>query len=265
MALKHFWYKLLDKEGVEVSDAVVHIYEADTSTELSIYDYQFQEITQPIITDSDGILEFYVRDQFESSNNYDPDQRMKISWSASASDVIGEIDNAEIFDKVYKFEDFNEGDYQPTDYSYKNKLVSNQTTYDWTTHVDLLAGTPNLHNILSVDIYDNSDNTYNKSVNNDLFNELWSLLASAQSPTITASGGISRTYEVSGSGLEWTPSGSTYYNDFNHGFQELYPLVQIYDDTNKETFKPYMVLPIDNENTRVFVLEDIGAHVTLVG
>ena len=265
MALKHFWYTLLDKEGIEVSNADVYIYEAGTLIELSIYDYQFQKITQPIITDSDGILEFYIKDQFESSNNYNPEQRMKISWSASASDVSGEIDNAEIFDKVYKFEDFNEGDYQPNDYLYKNKLVSNQTAYNWNTHINLPAETLNLHNILPVDIYNSSNYTYNKSVSNELINDLWSILASSQSPTITASGAIMRSYDVSGGGLEWTPSGSTYYNDFNHGFQELFPLVQLYDDINKESFKPYIVIPIDNENTRIFVLEDIDAHVTVVG
>ena len=133
MSLKHFWYTLLDKEGESVPNANVYVYEAGTSTELSVYDFQFIKVNQPIITDSDGIFEFYVRDQYESSDNYGPNQRMKISWSASASSVIGEIDNAEIFDKVYKFEDFNAGDYQPTDYTYKNKLTSNQKAYNWDT------------------------------------------------------------------------------------------------------------------------------------
>jgi len=265
MSLKHFWYTLLDKEGEAVSNANIYIYESGTTTELSVYDYLTAKIAQPIITDSEGIFEFYVKDQHESSDNYGPSQRMKISWSASASSITGEIDNAEIFDKVYKFEDFNAGDYQPNDYTYKNKLVSNQTAYNWNTHKDLPAETSNLHNILPVDINDNLDNTYNKAVNNSLFNELWSLLASAQSPTITASGGIVRTYETSGSGLSWTPSGDIYYEDFNHGLQQLYPLVQIYDDTEKELFKPYIVEPIDNGNLRIFILEDIAAHITVIG
>jgi len=219
MSLKHFWYTLLDSEGEAVPNADVYVYEADTTTEISVYNQSSVSITQPIVTDSEGIFEFYVKDQYESSDNYNPDQRMKLSWSVSAGTVSGEIDNAEIFDKVYKFEDFNEGDTQPTDYAYKNKLVSNQKAYNWTTHENLPAETENLHNILPVDITDSSDGTYNKSVSNDLLNDLWSVLASAQSPTITASGGVSRSYETSGSGLSWTPSGDVYYDDFNHGLK----------------------------------------------
>jgi len=267
MSLKHFWYTLLDNEGEAVPNADVYVYEAGTSTEISIYNQSSISITQPIITDSEGIFEFYVKDQYESSNNYGPGQRMKLSWSASASSVIGEIDNAEIFDKVYRFEDFNAGDTQPIDYSYKNKLVSNQSAYNWTTHTNTLAETENLHNILPVDIYDPSNSTYNKSVSNDLINDLWSLLASAQSPSITASGGISRTYEVSGSGLSWTPSGDTYYDDFNHGFgySNSNPLIQMYDDLNKELLKPYKIIPTDENNIRIWVFEDIAAHITIIG
>jgi len=265
MSLKHFWYTLLDSEGKAVSDADVYIYGAGTSNELLIYNQSSVNITQPIITDSKGIFEFYIKDQYESSNNYNPDQRMKISWSTSASSIIGEIDNIEIFHKVYKFEDFNEGDSQPTDYSYKNKLVSNQTAYNWETHKDLSAETLNLHNILPVDIYDSSDDTYNKSVSNDLINDLWSVLASAQSPTITASGGVAISFEVSGSSLSWTPSGDVYYDDFIHNFQELYPLVQIYDDTNKELFKPYKIIPNNTNSIRIWIFDDIAAHITIVG
>jgi len=267
MSLKHSWYTLLDNIGEAVPDANVYVYEANTSTELLVYNYLNVEINQPIITDSDGIFEFYVKDQYESSNNYTPDQRMKISWSTNDSSISGEINNIEIFDKIYKFEDFNEGDYQPADYSYKNKLVSNQKAYNWESHIDLLAETSNLHNIMPVDIYDNVSNTFNKSVNNDIMNDLWSLLASAQSPTITASGGISRSYEVSGSGLSWTPSGNTYYDDFNHGFgySTSNPLVQIYDNLNKELYKPYKIRPIDTNNIRIWIYDDIASHITIVG
>lgn len=258
--LKHFWYQLLDKEGVELENANIYIYKAGLLDELIIYDTQEQIINQPIVSSDKGIFEFFIKDQFESFNGYSPEQKMKISWDTVGAN--GEIDNIEIFNQIFQFEDFGEHDHRPYDYSYKNKSMNNLLVYNLENHIISVSPNEyNLHNILPVNITDSNDNTYNKSVSNDLLYDLLSLLASASCPTITASGGIARDYDIT----SWNTSGDIYYKDFNHGLQQLYPLVQIYDDLNKSIFKPYVIKPIDDENIRIWVLDDVSSHLTLIG
>lgn len=129
----HIWYKLLDEEGIPVSAANVFLYEYDSpTTQLVLFDENEDQITQPIVTTSAGILEFYVKDNIKSeSDGYTWDTRYIISWSKD--DKAGIIQGDHLF-----------GEYESADLSgtstILNKAISNFVGWSVDDHVDFNFG-----------------------------------------------------------------------------------------------------------------------------
>ena len=59
----HIWYKLLSEEGVPLSGASILLYDYSNPTvQLLTYNASGGALTQPLITDNNGVFDFYVRD-----------------------------------------------------------------------------------------------------------------------------------------------------------------------------------------------------------
>jgi len=79
----HIWYKLLDEEGVPLPSASVWLYEySNPATQLVIFDENEDQIVQPLVTNNNGVFEFYVKDNIKSpTDGYVWDTQYIISWS----------------------------------------------------------------------------------------------------------------------------------------------------------------------------------------
>jgi hypothetical protein len=79
----HIWYKLLDEEGIPIPSASVWIYDHyNPTTQLIIFDKNLDQITQPLLTTSAGVLDFYVKDHIKSiTEGYIWDTQYIVSWS----------------------------------------------------------------------------------------------------------------------------------------------------------------------------------------
>ena len=268
MYTKHFWYNLLDKYGAPVSAGLVYIYEAESTTEINVYNEEETKVSQPLSTDSDGIFEFYIRkdettDSTALSGSYTADVKMKLTWSASP-DISGTVDNIEIFPQIYPVDDSITT--LTSEHIKKINTVSNANAYKWDIHDDKLAQTEGVHNTFQVDITDSNDSAFNKKVSNKLLNDLYSILVSASNPIVTStnpSASITRTYTVEAS--SWISSGGYYYNNVNHqlGLEQI--LHQIYDDSSEEVVKPYKVDYTDENNTIFWSTENSKSHITVAG
>ena len=132
----HIWYKLLDEEGIPIPTASVWIYDyKNPLTQLTLFDENGDVLTQPISTDTEGILEFYVKDHIRSAvDGYEWDTQFIISWSKD--DKSGLIRGDHLWGE---FKSVNVSG----NLSRLNKAISN--FYGWTidTHVDFEFGSTN--------------------------------------------------------------------------------------------------------------------------
>jgi len=132
--LNHRWYKLLDEEGIPMPSASVWLYDYKNPTiQLTLFDVSGDPLTQPLSTDSEGILEFYVKDHISSSTDgYTWDTQFIISWSYGIKSGIirgdhlfGEFESATLSGNVGRL----------------NRAISNFVGWNVNKHVDFDFGT----------------------------------------------------------------------------------------------------------------------------
>ena len=261
MALKHFWYSLRDEEGIPILGESVYIYKNGTTNELDIFNSAGTQLSQPLTTNTSypsGAFDFYVKDIY--SSGYDASQKMTISWST------GSVDNLDIFTNLYIVDETDTN-------TNPNKLVSNQMTYNWETHRSLaVSGATVVHSLYPVDETDSSNSSFNKLMNNDLMNEFYSLLVSASTISIAATGSVIETFFIDtegGSAPAWidttVPSAGDYYVDLNHNFSNEYPLLSVWKISTKKVVVPSAIESIDSDNIRIWINENIQAEISIVG
>jgi len=267
MATYHFWRRLLDEEGRPVENALVTVYLERTTTKANIYDGSEIALSNPITTDSTGMFEFYIRD-YSESNGYAATQKFKLSWTGTdqnGTTVLGEIDRINIFPNLFQVDETNN-----VDTSF-NKTTSNDLAYDWDNHI-LETYTDTVHDMQEIDENDSVDMTPNKLVSNYMINELYSLLGSASTPSIEATGAVAVTLNIglSGSGdpTKWIPSGSVLYADIEHLLNIEHPVVSLYESSGAE-YQPWKVESYDQtppyNTVRVFSVLDVKTKVTVIG
>lgn len=140
--LNHIWYKLLDEEGVPVSGGNVYIYEASNpTTQILIYESDgLTQITQPIVTSSTGIFDFFVHDDIgvpsgiapSASGHYPWETKYLISWSKD--------DKSGILSGDSLFGEYDQVDETDTN-TRVNKALSNYLGWIIQDHVDFQFGT----------------------------------------------------------------------------------------------------------------------------
>lgn len=255
MAMKHFWYSIRDDDGKPIPGESVYIYKDGTTTELNIFNSAGVQLSQPLTTTStapSGEFDFYVKDIYDSG--YLPSQKMEISWS------LGSVDDLDIFDNLYMVDETDSTD---TD---TNKLISNQLGYTWNTHISLpVSGSTVVHELYRVDETDSTDSSSNKLISNQMMNEFYSLLVSASTITVEASGSVIDTFTVSSWTSTTIPSAGDYYTDVTHGFGVTYPLLSVWKTSTSKMIVPTNIESIDNNTIRIWIGENTPAAVSVVG
>lgn len=269
MASYHFWRKLLDADGREVTNGIVYVYLAGTTTLATIFDGVGVSKINPIITDDNGILDFYINDHSEIGG-YVATQKFKLTWVGADIDgdlCSGEIDNINVFPNLFQVDETDNISATKANF---DKLISNELAYEWSTHITE-TWEDQVHDLQPVDIYDSNDATYNKLVSNYLMNQLDSLLASASSPSIESTGAVFLATDIGLSGgadpVKWLPSAGTrlVYADVVHNLNKDYPVVHLFDKTTNNRYTPYAVIRIDIDNLRVFSTLNVDTSVSIIG
>lgn len=110
MAKAHYWNYLKDIEGKPVEGATVLIYNAGTSAQSYIFEGEDDTIasnTVTLITDSDGLFEFWIGDRREI-NGYPVGSKFKITWEKTGRIESGYIDDVEIWNDKNKASVYSE-------------------------------------------------------------------------------------------------------------------------------------------------------------
>jgi len=136
--LNHIWYKLLDEEGRPISNAEVYIYTLNLNL-LTIYEADgLTEITQPIVTTSGGVFEFYVQDDIGvpsgAVGHYPWDTEYIISWNDGLSQS-GIIEGDALFGRYAQVDETDSSSTRV------NKAISNFIGWTIQDHIDFMFGT----------------------------------------------------------------------------------------------------------------------------
>jgi len=260
MARVKFWHYVLDEEGRPVEDADIKFYLANTVVPAEIFLHPTAGTTTTtdstvLQTDGNGYFEFYIGDEWETNGGYTASQKFKLVWS-KAGISTGTINNIDVLPQIFQVD---ETDNTSVEKDVKDKLISNQLAYNWTTHVESRYGSQP-HGIQSVDQTDTNTNK-NKLVSNSLLNYMFSVLATAGTLSIQASAAVVREFSVT----SWTTSGDEYYTVINHFLGRDYPVVQIRDVADDQLIVPGMVETIDENSLRIWISEDIDTDITVIG
>ena len=131
--LNHIWYKLLDEEGIPLPSASVWIYwYRNPVTELNLFDENEDAITQPLTTDANGVLEFYVKDFIKSpTEGYHWDTQYIISWMKD--------DKSGLIQGDHLWGNFDSANLSGSDGTL-NKTISNFLGWTINTHADFKFG-----------------------------------------------------------------------------------------------------------------------------
>ena len=132
--LNHIWFKLLSEEGVPVPSAAITVLSLNLQP-ITLFDSTgVSGSTDPIYTDTQGIFDFYVKDDIGNpSGGYPWNTRYVISWNDGV-DKSGLINAGKLF-----------GDYEQVDEtdtnSRINKAMSNWLGFEIEEHVNFMFGT----------------------------------------------------------------------------------------------------------------------------
>jgi hypothetical protein len=260
MARIKYWQFIVDEEGRPIENASIKFYLTNTVVPAEIFLHPTAGTTTTttitaITTDSNGFFEFYIGDEWESSGGYSSEQKFKIVWS-KAGIATSTINNIDVFPAIFQVD---ETDNTSLEKDVKNKLISNALAYKWTEHVEGTFGTEP-HGIQAVNQYD-IDTDYNKLVSNSMMNYMFSVLSTAGTISIEATGAVVRNFNVT----SWTSSASEYYIQINHYIGRDYPVVQVRDIADDQLIVPSLVETIDENSIRLWVSEDIDVDVTVIG
>jgi len=260
MARIKYWQFVVDEEGRPIGNASIKFYLTNTVVLADIFLHATAGTTTDtdttaITTDSNGFFEFYIGDEWESSGGYSSEQKFKLVWS-KAGIATGLINNIDVFPAIFQVD---ETDNTSLEKDIKNKLISNALAYKWTEHVEAGYGTEP-HGIQAINQYD-TNTDYNKLVSNSMMNYMFSVLATAGTISIEATGAVVRNFNIT----SWTTSGSEYYTQINHYIGRDYPVIQVRDIADDQLILPALVETIDENSVRLWVSEDIDADITVIG
>lgn len=262
MSRYHYWQYVVDEDGRPLQGVNIRIYLNDNpNTEADIFVHPYlgsptKSSVTDLETNGDGYFEFWVGDEFENLGGYSSSQRFRLTWER-AGILLGAIDNIDIFPPVFQVD---ETDASSLTADQRNKLISNRLAYGWENHINsTYADEP--HDLQPVDWNDATDNTYNKLVSNQLMNYVFSVLASAGTLSIDASGAVGRYVYV----LSWTPNGDYYYTDILHNLGREYPAVQVVKTSTNEWVIPRKIESTSTNSVRVWVSEQFDAEITIIG
>lgn len=261
MSRYQYWQYVVDEEGRPMEGVNIRVYLNDNpNTEADVFVHPYlgsptKTSIADLETNGDGYFEFWVGDEFETLGGYASTQRFRLTWER-AGILLGSIDNIDIFPPVFQVD---ETDGSSLTKDQRNKLISNKLAYDWEAHVNsTYASEP--HNFQPVD-WNDTDTTYNKLVSNSMMNYVFSVLASAGTLSIDASGAVGRYSTV----LSWTPDGDYYRTDILHNLGREYPAVQVSETTTKEMVVPRKVESLNANSTRIWVSDTFNAEITIIG
>jgi len=260
MARIKYWSFVLDEEGRPIENASIKFYLTNTVVPADIFLHPTAGTTTTttataITTNSDGYFELFIGDEWESNGGYSAEQKFKLVWSKAgiATSTINDID---VFPAIFQV---NETDSTSLEKDVKNKLISNALAFKWTEHVEAGYGTEP-HGIQAVN--ENDINTdYNKLVSNSMMNYMFSVLATAGTISIGATGAVVRNFNIT----SWTSSAGEYYTQINHYIGRDYPVVQVRDIADDQLIVPAKVETINENSIRLWVSEDIDADITVIG
>jgi len=262
MARVHFWQYIVDTEGRPLEDVNIRFYLNDNPSEEAEL-FTHPSIGSPVTssegaltTNGNGYFEFWVGDEFESLGGYVSTQKFRLTWER-AGILLGQINNIDVFPPVFQVD---ETDTTSALRDQKNKLVSNSLANLWSTHADADAPATLSHNYLAVDTA-STNGDYNKLVSNALMNYILSAVASAGTLSIAASAAVERDFYITA----WSSDATGYYVDLSHFIGRQYPVLQIVDDATDGVIEPLKITATDENTVRLYVSEEIDAHVTVIG
>ena len=252
----------MDEDGRPLQSVNIRVYLNDNpNTEADIFVHPYlgsptKSSVTDLETNGDGYFEFWIGDEFETLGGYSSNQRFRLTWDR-AGILLGAIDNIDIFPPVFQVD---ETDNTSLTSDQRNKLISNSLAYGWQQHINSTYATMP-HDFQPVDWNDATDNTYNKLVSNSLMTYVFSVLASAGTLSIEASGAVARYYSI----LTWSPNSGYYYTDILHNLGREYPIVQVSNLSNNEKVMPRKVESIDDNSLRIWVSTQFNAEITIIG
>jgi hypothetical protein len=262
MSRYQYWQYIVDEDGRPLEGVNIRFYlndnpnvEADifisptlgAPTKTSIVDLE---------SDENGYFEFWVGDEFESIGGYSATQRFRLTWER-AGILEGAIDNIDIFPMVFSVD---ESDQSGLTSAQRNKLISNALAFKWDNHVNsTFASSP--HGLQPVDWTDDTDDTYNKLINNSILNYVFSVIASAGTVSLGVSGAAARYFTIE----SWNAYGEYFYIDILHGLGRNYPAVQVVEQSTGNVLIPYHIVSINSNTTRIWVSREFVAEVTIIG
>jgi hypothetical protein len=277
MSRKKFWGYVKNELGRVIPDANIRLYLNGTDNYATIYSTPVSASSDEIDQDtfsanSSGYFEFYVGDMYEFGDKigYQPDQLFDLRWESPDGEKYGNIDNLQIFYQLFLCDPTDEFD------TVKNKLVSNEDAYKWSTHVEE-TWFHRVHQLDSLDINDYSSATFNKLVSNKLMKDLYDYI-----PTFLISGGGVNYIETIGSGGmtflvdagSWSSESGYYVYTVNHnyGIPNLYPQIEIWNivGTGYAWGKPEIIYPVridyvDDNNLKVYVTTPLDRAIFIAG
>ena len=262
MSRYHYWQYVVDEDGRPLQNVNIRVYlNNNPNTEADIFVHPYlgsptKSSVTDLETNGDGYFEFWVGDEFETLGGYSSTQRFRLTWER-AGILLGSIDNIDIYPPVFQVD---ETDSSSLTSDQRNKLISNKLAYGWQTHINsTYVDQP--HDLQPVDWNDSTDDTYNKLVSNSIMSYVFSVLASAGTLSIDASGAVARYYNI----LTWSPQGGYYYADILHGLGREYPSIQVANTSTLEKVMPRKIESLSVDSVRIWVSTQFNAEITVIG
>jgi len=268
MSRKKFWAFLKNEMGSPIPSASINVYLNGTSTEAQLYSTPVSangdEINQSTFTtDTSGFFEFYVGDVYESGNKigYDPDQLFKIEWESTDGIKFGSIDNLQLFYQLFLADPTDSED------TVKNKLVSNDDSFEWSTHVEQ-TWFHEVHQIEKIDVEDSISSTYNKLVSNALMRDIKTELdiitiSGADAITIETSGALGRDFFVPAA--NWVADSGYYSYTVTHSLNLRYPIVNVWCTIQNCLIQPVEIVDVDENNIKIYTYDKNDKYIMVVG
>lgn len=264
MARIDYWQYLVDNKGRPLEDAEVRVYLAGTLTEATIYlNSAFGSFTTSSVadlkTDKNGFVQFWVGDEFETEGGYESTQAFKVVWQNTVDSVEEEIDDLYLFAPVVPLDTSDSIQGVPSNKD-ANKVISNKQGYKWDTHTDSIVPSASPHDLEPVVLF-NLDDRQNKVISNKLGYQMYTMAQTASvTPMDISAARFHREIVPS-----LSVSGSTYYTDVIHNFNNYYPIVRVSKINNNHRIEAKRVQSINPNTVRVWLEENISVYVVVYG
>ena len=143
-----------------------------------------------------------------------------------------------------------------------NKVISNTQGYKWDNHTDSIVPSSSPHDLEPVVFFDTSRLT-NKVISDKLGYQMYEMARTASTTDIDVSG--ARFFSEQVNVAQWSASGSEYYRDLRHNFNNYFVIVRLYDINNYEEERPKRVEAISPNYTRIWVNDNTQMRISIFG